>query len=242
MSHTMSSRAGHTAVTVVSGGLDSAVLAYHLRDAGWEVRLLSFDYGQRHVRELDCARRLAERLGVRHDVIDLNAFGALLRGSALTDASVGVPDGHYTDDSMRSTVVPNRNTIFVALAVGVAVAEGAHAVALGIHAGDHPIYPDCRPEFVVAAEQLALIANHGFIADGFQLLTPLLHWSKADIVRRSADLDVPVADTWSCYRGGARHCGRCGTCVERREAFTLASIDDPTDYEEPAQAPSTGAA
>lgn len=219
-----------TVVTVVSGGLDSAVLAYHLRDAGWRLRLLSFDYGQRHARELEYAHRLAKALAARHDVVDLRAMGALLTGSALTDDAVDVPDGHYTDASMRSTVVPNRNAIFVSVAVGVAVAERAHAVALGMHAGDHPIYPDCRPEFVAAAQQLAKVANQGFVADSFQLLTPLLHWSKVDIVRRAAKLGVPVADTWSCYRGGARHCGRCGTCVERREAFQLANIPDPTDY------------
>jgi 7-cyano-7-deazaguanine synthase len=142
---------------------------------------------------------------------------------------------------MRSTAVPNRNAIFVALAVGVAVAEGARAVALGIHSGDHPVYPDCRPEFVAAAERLAIVANEGFIVGGFQLLTPFLRWTKADIVRRAADLDVPVADTWSCYRGGAKHCGRCGTCVERHEAFALAGVNDPTDYEEPVQAGSSGA-
>lgn len=225
--------AGKTAVAVVSGGLDSAMLAYHLRDIGWQLRLLSFDYGQRHARELDCAHRLAQRLAVAHDVVDLRAVGGLLSGSALTDDAVAVPEGHYTDATMRSTVVPNRNAIFVSVAVGVAVAERAQAVALGIHAGDHPIYPDCRPAFVDAAQALAHVANHGFIADGFQLLTPLLHWSKSDIVRRAVEVGVPLADTWSCYRGGARHCGRCGTCVERREAFELANIADPTDYEEP---------
>jgi 7-cyano-7-deazaguanine synthase len=241
MSDQAPARTASTAVTVVSGGLDSAVLAYHLRDAGWSLRLVSFDYGQRHARELDCARRLAKRFAAQHDVVDLHAVGALLAGSALTDASVDVPDGHYTDDSMRSTIVPNRNAIFVALAVGMAVGEGARAVALGIHAGDHPVYPDCRPEFVAAAERLAIVANEGLVANSFKLLTPFLHWSKADIVRRAADLDVPVADTWSCYRGGAKHCGRCGTCVERREAFALARVDDPTEYEQPVQAGSSGA-
>jgi 7-cyano-7-deazaguanine synthase len=226
-----------TAVAVVSGGLDSAVLAYHLRADGWELRLLSFDYGQRHARELDFARRLATHLGARHDTVDVRSAGALLSGSALTDDEVEVPEGHYTDETMRTTVVPNRNAIFVSVAVGVAVAEGADAVGLGVHAGDHPIYPDCRPEFVAAAERLALVANEGFLTGDFRVVTPFLHWSKADIVRRGAELGVPFADTWSCYRGGARHCGRCGTCVERHEAFELARIPDPTDYE-----PAAGAA
>lgn len=219
-----------TCVAVVSGGLDSAVLAHHLRAEGWALRLLSFDYGQRHAKELDCARALGSTLGARHDVVDLSSAGRLLGGSALTDDAVDVPDGHYTDESMRSTVVANRNAIFTDVAVGVAVAEGAEAVGLGIHAGDHPIYPDCRPAFVEAAERLARVANEGFAADGFRVLAPFLEWSKADIVRRGADLDVPFAATWSCYKGAAVHCGTCGTCVERREAFELAGVPDPTEY------------
>lgn len=218
-------------VVVVSGGLDSAVLAHHLAAVpDSAIRLLSFDYGQRHRKELDHAARLAGALDARHDVVDLRGVGALLSGSALTDGGVDVPDGHYTDESMRATVVPNRNAIFASVAVGVAVAEGADAVALGIHAGDHPIYPDCRPEFVDAAERLARVANAGFVPDGFRIDAPFLHWSKADIVRRGAELRVAFADTWSCYKGGDRHCGTCGTCVERREAFELAGVPDPTEY------------
>ena len=219
-----------TCVAVVSGGLDSAVLAHHLRNHGWDLRLLSFDYGQRHAKELDHARLLAAALDARHDVVDLRSAGRLLAGSALTDDSVDVPDGHYTDESMRATVVANRNAVFVQVAVGVAVAEGARAVAIGVHAGDHAIYPDCRPEFVDAAEHLARVANEGFAAEDFTVLAPFLRWSKADIVRRGAELGVPFADTWSCYRGGDVHCGTCGTCTERREAFADAGVDDPTKY------------
>lgn len=219
-----------TCVAVVSGGLDSAVLAHHLRADGWALRLVSFDYGQRHLVELEHARAMAAGLGAAHDVIDLRSVGALLSGSALTDDAVDVPDGHYTAESMRTTVVANRNAIFAMVAAGVAVAEGAGAVGLGIHAGDHAIYPDCRPPFVAAAEHLAKVANEGFVAEHFQLLAPFLAWSKADIVRRGAELDVPFAGTWSCYKGGAVHCGTCGTCVERIEAFELAGVPDPTEY------------
>lgn len=218
-------------VAVISGGLDSAVLSYHLRAEGWALRLLSFDYGQRHAVELDHARALAADLGARHHVVDLRSAGALLSGSALTDEAVAVPDGHYTDESMRATVVANRNAIFAMVATGVAVAEGADAVALGIHAGDHAIYPDCRPRFVEAADRLARVANEGFIGDGFQLLAPFVAWSKAEIVWRGHELGVPFAGTWSCYKGGAVHCGTCGTCVERREAFELAGVADPTEYQ-----------
>ena len=220
-----------TCVAVVSGGLDSAVLAHHLRADGWELRLVSFDYGQRHRVELDHATAMAASMGAEHDVVDLRAVGALLSGSALTDDAVEVPDGHYTAESMKTTVVANRNAIFAMVATGVAVAEGAGAVGLGIHAGDHAIYPDCRPPFVAAAEHLAKVANEGFVAESFQLLAPFLAWSKADIVTRGAELDVPFAGTWSCYKGGAVHCGTCGTCVERIEAFELAGVPDPTEYE-----------
>ncbi|MGH9266591.1 MAG: 7-cyano-7-deazaguanine synthase, partial [Acidimicrobiales bacterium] len=144
--------------------------------------------------------------------------------------------GHYTDDAMRATVVANRNAIFVSVMVGVAVARGAEAVAIGVHAGDHPVYPDCRPAFVEAAERLAVTANEGFISPGFRLLAPFLHRSKADIVTLGAGLGVPFAATWSCYRGAAAHCGRCGTCVERQEAFVMAGVADPTRYEAPAGA------
>ena len=220
----------NSCVAVVSGGLDSAVLAHHLRADGWELRLVSFDYGQRHRVELDHAGDLAAAMELRHDVVDLRSVGALLAGSALTDDEVDVPDGHYTDESMRSTVVANRNAIFAMVATGVAVAGGAHAVGLGIHAGDHFIYPDCRPPFVAAAEHLARVANEGFVAESFQILAPFLSWTKGEIVRRGAELGVPFEVTWSCYKGGTVHCGTCGTCVERREAFAVAEVEDPTDY------------
>jgi 7-cyano-7-deazaguanine synthase len=218
-------------VATVSGGLDSVTLAHTLAADGHDLVCLSFDYGQRHAKEVDFARACADRLGADHHVVDLRSVGALLAGSALTDPSVAVPEGHYTDASMAVTVVPNRNAIMLAVAVGVATARGAAAVAAAVHAGDHTIYPDCRPAFIEAAEHEARLANEGFIADGFRILAPFVEISKADIVRRGAALDVPFAETWSCYIGGERHCGRCGTCVERREAFELAGVDDPTVYE-----------
>jgi 7-cyano-7-deazaguanine synthase len=221
-----------SAVVVVSGGLDSTTLAYHLIDGGYRLRLMSVDYGQRHRRELDFAVALARRLGVPQDVVDLRSVGRLLAGSALTDATVAVPDGHYTDASMRITVVPNRNALLLDVAVGVAAAHGASAVAFGAHHGDHAIYPDCREEFVAAFEHSARVATEGFVPEGFRVLAPFLTWTKAEIVRRGAQLGVPFADTWSCYRGEAVHCGTCGTCTERREAFALAEVTDPTDYAE----------
>lgn len=218
-------------VLILSGGLDSTVLGYWLRAGGTELTMLSFDYGQRHRCELEFARRTAAKLTGPHHVIDLSALSGVLAGSSLTDAAVEVPDGHYTDESMRVTVVPHRNAIMLDVAVAQAVVVKASAVAFGAHAGDRPIYPDCRPAFLDAYRRMVLLANEGFLAPRFTVLAPFLGLSKADIVRIGADLDVPFADTWSCYKGGIRHCGRCGTCVERREAFEVAGVRDPTEYE-----------
>lgn len=218
-------------VVTVSGGLDSVTLAHELDSDGAELTLLSFDYGQRHRREIYFAALCAERLGARHVVADLQAIGKLLSGSALTDSSVDVPDGHYTDESMKATVVPNRNAILLSVATGLAVASGATTVATAVHAGDHPIYPDCRPAFVDAFDHMARIANAGFADPNFQVVAPYMSLSKAEIVGRGAALGVPFELTWSCYRGDDEHCGRCGTCVERQEAFELAEVPDPTVYE-----------
>jgi 7-cyano-7-deazaguanine synthase len=218
-------------VTTLSGGLDSVTLAHVLADEGHELIALSYDYGQRHAKEIGCATRCAQRLGAEHHVVDLRSVGALLSGSALTDASVEVPEGHYTDASMASTVVANRNAILLSVAVGVAVAREAQAVATAVHAGDHTVYPDCRPEFIAAVEHEARVANEGFVDRGFRVLAPFLAVGKDEIVRRGAAVGVPFADTWSCYVGGEEHCGRCGTCVERIEAFDRAGVDDPTAYD-----------
>lgn len=217
-------------VTTLSGGLDSVTLAHALAAEGHDLIALSFHYGQRHAKELDRAARCAVRLGAEHHEVDLRPVGALLSGSALTDAAVEVPEGHYTDASMAATVVPNRNAIMLSVAVGVAVARGAEAVATAVHAGDHTIYPDCRPAFIEAIEHEARVANEGFIAAGFRVLAPFLHLSKSEIVHRGAALGVPFEETWSCYLGEELHCGRCGTCVERREAFERAGLPDPTHY------------
>ncbi|MFJ1707153.1 7-cyano-7-deazaguanine synthase QueC [Kitasatospora sp. NPDC088346] len=224
---------GHTprhAVVIASGGLDSTTVAYWLADRGSRLSLLSFDYGQRHRKELDFARRIAGHLGAHHEVVDLSGLGRLLSGSALTDPGIRVPDGHYTAESMRSTVVPNRNAIMLDIAVGMAVVLGADAVAFGAHAGDHAIYPDCRSSFFDLFAETAKAGNQGFLADGFEVLAPFIDLAKADIVEIGRQVQVPFQDTWSCYKGGELHCGTCGTCTERIEAFSLAGVEDPTEY------------
>jgi 7-cyano-7-deazaguanine synthase len=218
-------------IVICSGGLDSVSLAHMVARERQLTRLVSFDYGQRHRKELDFAARCADRLDVPHDIIDLRGIGAALTGSALTD-DIEVPDGHYAEESMRITVVPNRNAIMLAVAFGVAAAQRDQAVATAVHGGDHFIYPDCRPAFTQAFEAMQKAALDGY-AD-VELYTPFVHRTKADIVVEGARHGTPFVDTWSCYKGGEVHCGRCGTCVERREAFHLASVADPTPYADPA--------
>lgn len=217
-------------IVICSGGLDSVSLAHKLAAEHELLGLVSFDYGQRHRKELDFAAACAARLGVPHDIIDIRAIGASLSGSALTD-NIDVPDGHYAEETMKVTVVPNRNAIMLAIAFGVAAAQKADAVATAVHGGDHFIYPDCRPGFISAFEKMQALALEGY--GEVKLYTPYVHGSKADIVTDGARYGTPFAKTWSCYKGGALHCGRCGTCVERREAFDLAGVPDPTEYQDP---------
>ena len=217
-------------LVICSGGLDSVSLANIVAARGELSRLVSFDYGQRHRKELDYAALCAKHLNVPHHIIDMRTIGAALTGSALTD-DIDVPDGHYAEETMRITVVPNRNAIMLTIAYGIAAANGDTAVATAVHGGDHFIYPDCRPGFTEAIDKMQRAAFEGY-AD-VSLYTPFVHRSKADIVTEGARVGTPFAQTWSCYKGGARHCGRCGTCVERREAFHLAGVPDPTAYADP---------
>lgn len=217
-------------IVICSGGLDSVSLAYKVAAENTLHSLLSFDYGQRHKKELDYAATCAAALGVPHLIIDITTIGASLTGSALTD-DIDVPDGHYAEESMKVTVVPNRNAIMLAIAFGVAAAQDADAVATAVHGGDHFIYPDCRPGFIDAFQTMQDQALDGYAK--VKLYTPFVHGSKGDIVTAGAAVNTPFGDTWSCYKGGALHCGRCGTCVERREAFDLAGIPDPTEYADP---------
>ncbi len=217
-------------IVICSGGLDSVTLAHLVAAEGNLSRLVSFNYGQRHLKELDFAAACAARLNVPHDVIDLLSVGAALTGSALTD-DIDVPDGHYAEETMKVTVVPNRNAIMLTIAYGIAAANGDDAVATAVHGGDHFIYPDCRPGFAEAFDAMQRAALDGY-AD-VALSTPFLHRCKSDFVVEGARINAPFAQTWSCYKGGDLHCGRCGTCVERREAFHIAGVDDPTQYEDP---------
>jgi 7-cyano-7-deazaguanine synthase len=213
-------------VAIFSGGLDSTVLLHELQRQGDEILALSVDYGQRHRRELEHAKRIAEQLGVRWRLADLSAIRPLLAGSSQTSDDVPVPHGHYAAENMKQTVVPNRNMIMLAVAAGWAISEKADRLAYGAHAGDHTIYPDCRPEFAEALAKAIGLADWHRV----ELVTPFIGMTKTDIVRRGEELQVDFGATWSCYEGGLLHCGLCGTCVERKEAFAKAGVADPTKY------------
>jgi 7-cyano-7-deazaguanine synthase len=202
-------------VQTFSGGMDSATLLWYLSRGGHELRAIGFDYGQRHKKELQFASKTAADLGVPYMIVSLDALTCLLSESALTNADVAVPDGHYAEESMKITVVPNRNMIMLAVAVGYAENLGYDAVAIANHTGDHTIYPDCRPAFVEALDVAARLATYG----GIRVLSPFKRISKTDIVAIGHTMGVDYGKTWSCYKGGDVHCGTCGTCVERQEAL-----------------------
>lgn len=214
------------ALVLLSGGMDSTTLLAQAKEAGPVAAAVSVDYGQRHRKELDAAARIATWYGVDHHVLDLTGWGKLLVGSALTDPSVDVPHGHYAAPTMVATIVPNRNATMLMAAVGIAQALGAREVLTAVHAGDHAIYPDCRPEFVEAARQAAELGTDGAVT----IDAPFVQMSKTGIALLGHKLLAPLGWSWSCYEGGERHCGRCGTCVERREAFADAQLHDPTPY------------
>ena len=219
-------------LVVCSGGLDSVTLAYKVANEDTLTALLSFNYGQRHVKELDFARQCANHLGVKHTVIDLSQVGQYLT-SALTPTTSqdeAIPDGHYAESTMEATVVPNRNAIMMTIAYGLAASQQADTVAMAVHGGDHFIYADCRSDFMAAFAKMQTLALEG-VAD-VSLYTPFLTVDKSAIVAEGVQHHVPFEQTWSCYKGLKQHCGRCGTCVERREAFHLAKVVDPTCYED----------
>nr|WP_319384531.1 7-cyano-7-deazaguanine synthase QueC [uncultured Roseibium sp.] len=214
-------------LVICSGGMDSVTLAHRIAQDHELAGLISFDYGQRHRKELEFAGLCAEELDTEHVLMDISNIGRQLTGSALTD-DVDVPDGHYAEDTMKITVVPNRNAIMLAIAYGIAASRGADTVATAVHGGDHFIYPDCRPAFTSSFETMQRYALDGYAE--ISLFTPYVSISKSDIAAEGLRLGIDYRKTWSCYKGGEKHCGRCGTCVERREAFHLAGGIDPTDY------------
>lgn len=212
-------------VIVLSGGMDSVTLLHAEKD---RIALaVTFDYGSNHnAREIECARRQCELLGIEHVVIPLSFMGQYFESSLLSGADA-IPEGHYTAENMKSTVVPFRNGIMLAVACGLAESRKLRHVMLANHGGDHAIYPDCRAGFIMAMSD----AMKEGTFDGVDIIAPFTNITKTDIASLGARLGVDYSLTYSCYRGGERHCGKCGTCVERIEAFRDAGVDDPTLYE-----------
>jgi 7-cyano-7-deazaguanine synthase len=228
---------GARAVAIVSGGMDSVTLAHFLKARDVEVHGLGFNYGQRHKKELTFAEQLVtDGVLASYKVVDLSGMQDLLSASVLTDLSRDVPDGLYSEESMKQTVVPNRNMIMLSIATGYAITlQAMHGVWTGVHAGDHFIYPDCREPFIDFLNDAVMAGNEGFHNFfGRALHAPFIGKTKDDIASLGYDLGVDYAKTWSCYKGGEIHCGRCGTCTERKEAFRLAEVVDPTEYEDEA--------
>ncbi|MDE5903020.1 MAG: 7-cyano-7-deazaguanine synthase QueC [Muribaculaceae bacterium] len=211
---------------VLSGGMDSTTMLHEYKER--IAAAVTFDYGSNHnAREIECARENCRILGIEHIVIPLSFMKEYFKSSLLEGAEA-IPEGHYADDNMRSTVVPFRNGIMLSVAAGLAESRGLRHVMLANHGGDHTIYPDCRPRFVDAMSEAIRLGTF----EGLTILAPYTHITKSDIAAHGKKIGMDYALTYSCYKGGERHCGRCGTCVERREAMADAGIDDPTDYED----------
>ena len=213
-------------VIIVSGGMDSITLLYDKKN---EIALgISFNYGSNHnAKEIPLAEMHCRRLGIKHIIINLDFMGQYFK-SSLLEGGEAIPEGNYADENMKSTVVPFRNGIMLSIAIGIAESNNLKKVLIANHGGDHTIYPDCRPEFIKAIDAAAYAGT--FV--NAHVEAPYTHITKGDIARIGKRLGLNYAETWSCYKGADKHCGRCGTCIERKEALTEAGIDDTTEYEE----------
>ena len=215
-----------SALVVCSGGLDSVTALYWAKCRYKRVEAITFNYGANHnKRERAAIRRICGDSMIKLTVVSL-PIGKYFKSSLLSGADK-IPDGHYSADNMKSTVVPFRNGIMLSFAAGFAESNGFDTVILGNHCGDHFIYPDCRPNFIASMNKAIMSGTD----DAVKIVSPFCSISKTDIVSIGAKLGVPFEKTYSCYKGGVKHCGKCGTCVERKEAFKNAEVLDPTEYE-----------
>lgn len=212
-------------VIIVSGGMDSITLLYDHKE---EIALgISFDYGSNHnAREIPFAKMHCERLGIKHITINLDFMHQYFKSSLLEGADA-IPEGNYAEANMKSTVVPFRNGIMLSIAIGIAESNNLNQVFIANHGGDHTIYPDCRPEFINAIDNAATAGTYNNV----KVIAPYTNITKGDIARIGKQLGIDYTETWSCYKGGEVHCGKCGTCVERKEALAEAGIEDKTIYE-----------
>ncbi|WP_191603339.1 7-cyano-7-deazaguanine synthase QueC [Marinomonas algicola] len=213
-------------VVVYSGGMDSFTVLHHAIKTGADVFAISFNYGQKHSKELNVAQKVCGDFSIPHKVVDISSINSLMAGSSLT-SDIDIPEGHYESDNMKSTVVPNRNMVLLSMAIAYAVSLEASAVYYGAHSGDHHIYPDCRPEFVHAMNAVSRIANY----EPVDIVTPYLNNTKGEILAAGLKMGLDYSDTWTCYNGREKACGKCGSCVERLEAFDQQGKQDPIAYE-----------
>lgn len=211
-------------IHILSGGLDSTTALYFLRQKYQIVEAVTFDYNQRHKREIDSAKNICKQLKIPHRIIDIKNCNELMQGSSLTSKNIATPHGHYHKSNMKNTIVPNRNAILINIAAGYAISKKIYALSLGVHAGDHYIYPDCRPAFIKSQQKTLSLANEC----NFKILAPFLNKTKIEIVKIGHKLHVPFELTWTCYEGGKKPCGKCGSCSERKEAFAKNNLIDPT--------------
>lgn len=211
---------------IYSGGLDSTVLLYYLLSKKYIVECLGINYGQKHKKELNSAQYFCKKEKIKYDILDLKSIGKLFNNNVLTTLST-VPEGHYASENMKKTVVPNRNMIMLSIAAGMAIDKNFDKISFAGHAGDHTIYPDCRPDFVRKMNFTLKSANWNQVS----IFAPFIYIDKTEIVKIGNKLSDELYKTWSCYNGRDLHCGKCGTCVERKEAFKLANIKDLTKYE-----------
>lgn len=214
------------AVVVYSGGMDSFTVLNTAVQNGLDVYALSFNYGQKHSKELEVAALVCKELNIPHKIVDITAINSLMANSSLT-GDAEIPEGHYEDENMKSTVVPNRNMVLLSMAIAYAVSLEAGKVYYGAHSGDHHIYPDCRPEFVEAMNAVSKIANYQSV----EIVTPFLYSSKGEILKAGLGMQLDYGKTWTCYNGREKSCGKCGACYERLEAFVEQDETDPLDYE-----------
>jgi len=211
---------------IVSGGMDSITLLHEYKDR--IAMAITFDYGSNHAKkEIPFAKLHCERLGIKHLVIPL-AFVHEYFNSSLLQGADAIPEGHYAAENMKSTVVPFRNGIMLSIAAGIAESNGLHFVMIANHHGDHAIYPDCRATFIDSMSEAISYGTY----ENIKIIAPYTGISKTDIAKHGKDLGIDYSETWSCYKGGEKHCGKCGTCVERKEALHDAGIEDPTEYED----------
>lgn len=213
-------------IIIVSGGMDSITLLYDKKD---EIALgISFDYGSNHnAKEIPFAKMHCERLGIKHITIPLDFMGKYFK-SSLLEGSDSIPEGHYAEENMKSTVVPFRNGIMLSIAIGIAESNKLSKVLIANHGGDHTIYPDCRPDFINAIDQAAQTGTFVKV----KVVAPYTNISKGEIAMIGKQIGIDYSETWSCYKGTSKHCGKCGTCIERKEALKFAGIADTTEYED----------